>query len=210
MKPSLHEGEAASVLQALLFFRNSSNADWNRIECQIEPNSSLISVGALTFCPNCSIKAKYYLIVARKYHTVSELTKLDSGYGTACGKVFCAVLAIISLKFLVFVLYLHVSIVLVFRRHKGNCAHESFEWPSDDSLTRNYSGLKCHLENGPLKFFLKESMHSSFFFFNFFLLSNYNTSELLPFPKVLLKTSQSRKLLGVISSQCQWRHWGTL
>lgn len=40
------------------------------------PNPSLISVGVLTDCPNCSIKAKYNLVEARKYHTVSELRKI--------------------------------------------------------------------------------------------------------------------------------------
>lgn len=67
------------------------------------------------------------------------------------------------MKFLVFVFYLNVSKVLVFRRYKANSAHESLEWASSDNLTRKYSGLKCHLEEDPLKFFFKESMH---FFFN--------------------------------------------
>lgn len=95
------------------------------------------------------------------------------------------------MKFLVFVFYLNVSKVLVFRRYKANSAHESLEWASSDNLTRKYSGLKCHLEEDPLKFFFKESMH---FFLIPFLLSNYIILELLPFSNVLLKMSQSFKL----------------
>lgn len=204
MKPSLHEGEAASGQQALLFSRSPSTADWNRIECQIEPNSSLISIGVLTDCPNCWIKAKCYLVVARKYRTLSELRKNWILVMVQLVEIFlCAVLAFISLIFSVFLFYLSVSIVLVFRTHKPNCAHESFEWPSDDSLTRKYSGLKCHLENGPLKFLFKSQC--TIFFLISFILSNYSTSEQFPFPNVLLKMSQSCKLQGVISSQCQWR-----
>lgn len=114
----------------------------------------------------------------------------------------CAVLAIISLIFSVFLIHLNVSIELLFRRHKPNCAHGSFEWPSDDSLTTKCSGLKCHLENGPLKFFF-ESMHYLFLFLISFILSNYITSVQLSFPNVLLKMSQYCKLGGVISAQCQ-------
>lgn len=147
-----------------LFPRSPSTADLNRIEWQIEPNSSLTSVGVLTDCPNCSIKAKNYLVVARKYHTVSELRKIWILVMVQLVEIFlCAVLAIISLTFSVFLIHLKVSIVLLFRRHKPNCAHGSFEWPSDDSLTTKCSGLKYHLENGPLKFFF-ESMNYLFLF----------------------------------------------
>lgn len=52
------------------------------------------------------------------------------------GTVLCEVLAFLSLIFLVFLFYLCVSVVLIFRRHKPNCAHESLEQPSDDSLAR--------------------------------------------------------------------------
>ena len=115
-----------------------------------QSNSSLISVGALTDCPNCSSKAKRYPVVGTKYHTGLGLRKILIQVTVQLVEMLlCGVLAFLCLIFPVFLFYLCVSIMLVFRKHKQNCAHESLEQSSDDSLTRKYWCFKVSFREWP-------------------------------------------------------------